>query len=355
MKKSRRQRPGRPQFRNCFRRRSFPDVLRSTTPQPKGDEVIAANLWPGGTGSPGDPKDLKATTQLIQNARGDVTIIRAITQGEESFVDLNGNKTYDLGEPFIDLPEPFIDKNDNGIQDSMHYDASGHRLAGLDNDTDYYACYEDFVDLNGNGKWDQVQRRVGQTIRRSGRATHRARWTRRPCRTSPCLPLPVRAMPAPWTAATNTYVGKIQVEARCTAQAAFRSPAAPGDIAPLDDIGPPAKSLDAYSFSSDGFPTTNFAIFAGDLNYNCPNVAPNKYLPSMLPPQVLAAPVVNGSLGGLSAIVTAEELQHRMRFHHRRHTPDRPRPTPTKLPASGSARSHRPAFRVSTTSFSNGA
>jgi hypothetical protein len=53
-------------------------------------------------------------------------------QGEEGFVDINGNGDYDLGEPFIDSGEPFVDDNDNGIRDGD----------------------ERFIDQNQNGIWD---------------------------------------------------------------------------------------------------------------------------------------------------------------------------------------------------------
>ena len=38
--------------------------------------------------------------------------------GEESFVDANGNGTFDNGESFTDLGEPFLDNNENGLFDA---------------------------------------------------------------------------------------------------------------------------------------------------------------------------------------------------------------------------------------------
>lgn len=64
-------------------------------------------------------------------ADGRVTIMAA-TQGEEVFVDMNGNGLYDIGEPFVDRGEPFLDLNNNGI-----YDAG-----------------ESYIDVNGNGVYD---------------------------------------------------------------------------------------------------------------------------------------------------------------------------------------------------------
>lgn len=41
--------------------------------------------------------------------------VMAFALGEESFVDSNGNGTYDFGEPFVDLPEAFLDINEDGV------------------------------------------------------------------------------------------------------------------------------------------------------------------------------------------------------------------------------------------------
>lgn len=55
--------------------------------------------------------------------------VLAVMQGEESFVDVNGNGRYDDGEPFDDLPEAWRDDNENGVYDLgeeyRDYDSSG--------------------------------------------------------------------------------------------------------------------------------------------------------------------------------------------------------------------------------------
>ncbi len=51
----------------------------------------------------------------VQNNR---TTILAYALGEESFVDANGNNSYDEGETFYDLGDLFLDSNENGIWDS---------------------------------------------------------------------------------------------------------------------------------------------------------------------------------------------------------------------------------------------
>ena len=85
-------------------------------------------------------------TPANHNPRDGVVTIIAIADGEESFVDVNGNGDYDgpaspalagttyfaAGEPFVDLGEPFIDANDNGAWDPGEW----------------------FYDVNGNGQHD---------------------------------------------------------------------------------------------------------------------------------------------------------------------------------------------------------
>jgi Bacterial Ig-like domain (group 1)/Stigma-specific protein, Stig1 len=73
-----------------------------------------------------------ACGNLVHNPRDGLVTVIVMANGEEGFVDLNGNGQYDLGEPFIDMGEPYIDENDNGKWDPGEY----------------------FVDLNGNGQYD---------------------------------------------------------------------------------------------------------------------------------------------------------------------------------------------------------
>jgi hypothetical protein len=80
-----------------------------------------------------DPCDMnpKAPTR-VHNPRDGVVTVIAIADGEQGFVDLNGNGVYDDGEPFIDQGEPFIDANDNGKWDPGEW----------------------YLDLNGNNQYD---------------------------------------------------------------------------------------------------------------------------------------------------------------------------------------------------------
>ena len=56
------------------------------------------------------------------------------TEGQEAYIDSNGNGMYDLGEPHTDQGEPFIDADDDGL---------------YDNDETYF-------DLDGNGRYTDV-------------------------------------------------------------------------------------------------------------------------------------------------------------------------------------------------------
>ena len=83
--------------------------------------------------------------------------VLAVTQGEETFYDGDGNGIYDAGEAFVDNGgEPFLDQNDNGLYDAkeefVDVDASGTYTLG---ETFYDAGRgEPFFDTNGNGVRD---------------------------------------------------------------------------------------------------------------------------------------------------------------------------------------------------------
>jgi len=63
---------------------------------------------------------LPSTISTLTGLPGASTIL-AVTNGEESFTDSNGNGLYDSGEPFEDRGEPFIDKNDSSTFDSDEF------------------------------------------------------------------------------------------------------------------------------------------------------------------------------------------------------------------------------------------
>ena len=67
----------------------------------------------------------KFVTSNYRPADGRVTVL-AYAQGEESFVDADGDQKYTAGESFADLGPVFVDSNENGTMDS----ASGEYIAG---------------------------------------------------------------------------------------------------------------------------------------------------------------------------------------------------------------------------------
>lgn len=71
-------------------------------------ERIAAPAYQGGLGQPYGAK----------------STILAFAVGEESFVDVNGNREYDFGETFFDLPEVFMDKNQDGVLGDVNGDSA---------------------------------------------------------------------------------------------------------------------------------------------------------------------------------------------------------------------------------------
>jgi adhesin/invasin len=104
------------------------------------------------------------TTSFLDPRTGVVTVI-AVTQGEETFIDTNGNglfdgpQEFDPSDPELDTPEPFVDHITlcNGLPAPNPCPAnpvnppvvSGNQLF------DPTDRFELFVDANGNGVWDQ--------------------------------------------------------------------------------------------------------------------------------------------------------------------------------------------------------
>jgi hypothetical protein len=75
------------------------------------------------------------------NPRDGLVTVLALVQGEEGFVDLDLDGTYDPGEPFVDLGEPFLDVDDDGVRDP----GAGEWFLDLDQDGLY---------TGPNGVWD---------------------------------------------------------------------------------------------------------------------------------------------------------------------------------------------------------
>jgi hypothetical protein len=56
-------------------------------------------------------------SQAFRPTNGRVTVL-AYTEGEEPYIDGNGNNRYDAGEIFFDMGQPFLDSNENGLYDA---------------------------------------------------------------------------------------------------------------------------------------------------------------------------------------------------------------------------------------------
>ena len=95
-----------------------------------------------------------------------VTII-AVTQGEETFIDSNGNGLFDgpqefnPSDPELDTPEPFIDHITlcNGLPLPAPCPPSpiNPPILSGNNQFDPTDRFELFIDSNGNGIWDATQ------------------------------------------------------------------------------------------------------------------------------------------------------------------------------------------------------
>jgi hypothetical protein len=80
--------------------------------------------------------------------------ILAYALGEESFVDLNGNNSYDSGETWTDLGDPFLDNNESGSY------TTGEQYFHYGSGTAY---------STGDGAWGQNYVRADTVIVLSGR------------------------------------------------------------------------------------------------------------------------------------------------------------------------------------------
>jgi hypothetical protein len=104
-----------------------------------------------------------ATTNFSDPRTGVVTII-AVTQGEETFIDSNGNglfdgpQEFDPSDPELDTPEPFIDHINlcNGLPfpAPCPADPVNPPILSGNNQFDPTDRFELFIDANGNGTWD---------------------------------------------------------------------------------------------------------------------------------------------------------------------------------------------------------
>lgn len=97
---------------------------------------------------------------LEHNPRDGWVTVLAVTQGEETFYDQNGNGVYDANEPFEDNGgEPFIDENDNGIYDDAETFTDMNANDSYDPGEPFVdkSRGEPFLDQNGNGSRDSTE------------------------------------------------------------------------------------------------------------------------------------------------------------------------------------------------------
>jgi hypothetical protein len=87
-------------------------------------------------------------TSGTRPANGLVGIL-AYVEGPEEFTDLNANRRYDSGEPFVDIGDLYLDRNLNGVFDPL----VDERLAGGANGTS--ACAGTFINIANtcDGVW----------------------------------------------------------------------------------------------------------------------------------------------------------------------------------------------------------
>jgi hypothetical protein len=129
------------------------------TPQGLTD---ALGNTPGVDIKTGPPTPHVGTATDFGDPRTGVVTVIAVTQGEETFIDSNGNGLFDgpgefdPADPEIDTPEPFIDHVNlcNGVPAPCLADPVNPPLLSGNGSFDPNDRYELFIDGNGNGAWD---------------------------------------------------------------------------------------------------------------------------------------------------------------------------------------------------------
>lgn len=100
-------------------------------------------------GEPSVVHGLDGCGTRTHNPRDGVVTVVAIANGEEAFWDVDGDASFDVGEPFVDLGEPFVDQDDNG-----RYDVGEWFL-----DVDHSGGW-----TPANGRWDASTKIWTQTV-----------------------------------------------------------------------------------------------------------------------------------------------------------------------------------------------
>jgi hypothetical protein len=114
----------------------------------------------------GPPTPHVGTSMNLGDPRTGLVTVIAVTQGEETFIDSNGNglfddddpQEFDPSDPELDTPEPFIDHITlcNGLPSPAPCPPSPTNPPILSGNNQYDPTdrFELFIDSNGNGIWD---------------------------------------------------------------------------------------------------------------------------------------------------------------------------------------------------------
>jgi hypothetical protein len=114
------------------------------------------------TGPP-TPRALPSPDLTISDPRTGMVTLIAVTQGEETFIDSNGNglfdgpQEFDPSDPELDTPEPFIDHVNlcNGLPFPAPCPTVPPPTLSGDGQFDPTNRFELFLDANSNGTWDE--------------------------------------------------------------------------------------------------------------------------------------------------------------------------------------------------------
>ena len=140
---------------NTFYTLNLSRFLTAYRERPGGRDVDELNDYSWDTSM--DPLEIIAYTDGKNEPFIDLPSYNGVYDAGETYVDLNGNNSYDPGEPFVDKAttnghydpgEPFRDWNHNGFW-------SGTEPYTDLNKNKQYDPGEPFVDWNGNGVYDQ--------------------------------------------------------------------------------------------------------------------------------------------------------------------------------------------------------
>ncbi|MCH9691628.1 MAG: hypothetical protein K0U59_06135 [Gammaproteobacteria bacterium] len=118
------------------------------------DDNYSCAAHDGSSGPCPATENAKHALGAIHGLRSTITMM---VEGDEYFVDKNGNNLYDEGELFTSLPEPFYDHNEDGVYTPLL--GAGPKCYKPSSAEDCIAggSEEGFWDSNGNEVYDQIK------------------------------------------------------------------------------------------------------------------------------------------------------------------------------------------------------